>query len=151
MFSSKSWVVRGALLAAVFPLVMVGCHGRHGGRHGMNEAELREHAHDVAAFALNRVDASAAQEARIEEILDPLVPQLVALRPERQALLAELRHALRADRVDAQRIEEIRKKGLNLADRASARAAQALVEAAQVLDQSQRAELLDYVQRRHGS
>jgi hypothetical protein len=72
------------------------------------------------------------------------------LRPEREALAAELRSALGAEPVDPQRIEKIRKQGLSLADRASARASQALVETARVLDQKQRAQLIAHWERHRG-
>lgn len=129
-------------------MAATGCHRGH---HDGSESDLREHAHDMAELILEHVDASAEQEARIEQILDPLVPDLMALRPERKALVAELQEALVAPDVDPVRVEEIRKKALALADRASARAAQALVEAAQVLDAGQRAKLVRHWQRRHGA
>lgn len=146
MFWTKRWLRRGVMLGAVFPLAATGCHRGH---HDGSEAEMREHAHDMAELVLDHVDANAEQEARIEQILDPLVPELVALRPERRALMLELQEALAAPQVDPRRVDEIRKKGLELADRASARMAQALVDAAQVLDQDQRAKLVKHWQRRH--
>jgi Spy/CpxP family protein refolding chaperone len=112
---------------------------------------MREHAHDVAELVVEHVDASPEQEARLEQLLDPLVPDLLALRPERQALMAELQEVLGAPDVDPVRVEEIRKKALALADRASARGAKALVDAAQVLDQGQRSKLIRHWQRRHGA
>ena len=139
---------RGLLLGAVLSLAAVGCH--HGGHSNMSEAELRERAEDAAELIAKRADATDEQEQRIEQALGALVPELLALRPEREALAAELRSALGAERVDPQRIEEIRKKGLNLADRASAKASQGLVQAAQVLDQKQRAQLLEKWQRHRG-
>ena len=148
MFWSKRRFWRGAFLGAVVPLAATGCHRGH---HDGSEADMREHAHDVAELVLEHVDASTEQEARIEQILDSLVPDLVALRPERQALVAELQEVLGAPDVDPVKVEEIRKKALALADRASARAAQALSEAAQVLDQGQRAKLIRHWQRRHGA
>lgn len=140
------WVSAVAALA-LLPAAASGCH-RH---HELDEAEVREHAHDVAEMVIDRVDGSPEQQARIEQILDPLVPDLLALRPERQALIAELREALGAERVDPARIEELRKKALSLADRASLRASQALVEASQVLDHAQRTKLIEHWRRRTGS
>lgn len=148
MFWNKGRFWRGAFLGAVVPLAVTGCHRGH---HDGSESEMREHAHDVAELVLEHVDANAEQEARVEQILDPLIPDLVALRPERQALMAELQEVLGAPDVDPVRVEEIRKKALALADRASARGAKALVEAAQVLDQGQRAKLIRHWQRRHGA
>ena len=148
MFWNKRRFWRGAFLGAVVPLAATGCHRGH---HDGSESEMREHAHDVAELVLEHVDASTEQEARIEQLIDPLVPDLVALRPERQALVAELQAVLGAPAIDPLRVEELRKKALALADRASARAAQALVDAAQVLDQGQRAKLIRHWQRRHGA
>jgi Spy/CpxP family protein refolding chaperone len=148
MFWSKRRFWRGATLGAVVALAATGCHRGH---HDGSESEMRERAHDVATLVLEHVDASTEQAARIEQILDPLVPDLVALRPERQALMAELQGVLGAADVDPVRVEELRKKALALAERASARGAKALVEAAQVLDQEQRAKLIRHWQRRHGA
>lgn len=148
-FWARRWLGGGAMLA-VMPLAGGGCHGRHHER-AMTEEEAREHAQDVTEFVLARVDASAEQEARMDQVLERLVPDLLALRPERQALVAELQAALGAEQVDPARIEAIRLKGLELASRASERASRALAEAAQVLSASQRAELVEHWRRRHRS
>ena len=129
-------------------LAAAGCH--HGRHADLSEEELREHAEDAAEFISKRADATDEQEKRIEQALGALVPEFLALRPERDALAAELPSALGGERVDPQRIEEIRKKGLNLADRASAKASQTLVQAAQVLDQKQRAALIEKWERHRG-
>ncbi len=149
MSGTWKWLRRG-LVVAVIPILAVGCHGRHH-RAGMSEAELREHAQDGAEFVLDHVHASEDQEARVSVILDQLVPDLVALRPEKEALATELSQVLGADQVDPARVEEIRKKALVLADRASARAAKSLVETAQVLDKAQRAKLIGHWQKRRGA
>ena len=142
---NKAWAGRGLLVGAVLSLGAAGCH--HGRHSEMTQEELQERAEDAAEFISKRADATDEQEQRIEQALEALVPELFALRPERQALVAELERALGAEKVDPQRIEDIRKKGLNLADRASARVSQRLVEAAQVLDQKQRAQLIQKWQR----
>jgi Spy/CpxP family protein refolding chaperone len=149
MTGMMKWLRRG-MLVAVVPIIAVGCHGRHH-RAGMSEAELREHAQDGAEFVLDHVDASEDQEGRVSQILDQLVPDLVALRPEKEALATELSQVLGADQVDPARVEEIRKKAIALADRASARMAKSLVETAQVLDKEQRAKLIRHWQRRRGA
>jgi len=139
---------RGLLLAAILPLAALGCqHGHHA---DLSEEELRERAQDAAAFISKRTDATDEQEQRLEQALGALVPELLAFRPERDALAIELRSALGAERLDPQRIEEIRKKGLSLADRASAKASQGLLQAARVLDQKQRARLIEQWERHRG-
>lgn len=149
-FWARRWFGGGALLA-VMPMAAAGCHGRHHGHGSMSEADMREHAHDAAEFVLDHVDATPDQETRMEEILDRLVPDMLAFRPERQAIAKELQDALGAAQVDPQRVEAVRQKALDLANRASARIAQGLVEAAQVLDVSQRQKLVAHWQRRHRS
>ena len=148
MFSNKRWLGRGLLLIALLPLALAGCH--RGGHAELSEEQLRDRAEDAAEFIAKRADATDEQEQRIEQTLDALIPDLLAFRPEREALAGELKNALAADPVDPQRIEEIRKKGLALLDRASARASQTLIETARVLDQKQRARLLEQWQRHHG-
>lgn len=148
MSSSKRWLGRGLLLVALLPVALAGCH--HGGHGELTEEQLRDRADDAAGFIAKRADATDEQEQRIEAVLDALIPDLLALRPERQALAEELKNALAADPVDPQRIEELRKKGLALLDRASTRASQALVDSARVLDQKQRARLIEQWQRHHG-
>ena len=145
---NERWLGRGLWVGASLSLAATGCHyGRHA---DLSEAELRERAEDAAEFISKRADATDEQEKRIEQALAALVPEFLALRPERDALAAELRSALGGERVDPQRIEELRKKGLNLADRASAKASQTLVQAAQVLDQKQRASLIEKWERHRG-
>lgn len=148
MFSNERWLGRGLLLVAMLPLALAGCH--HGGHAELSEEQLRDRAEDAAEFIAKRADATDEQEQRIEQTLDALIPDLLTLRPERQALAVELKNALAADPVDPQRIEEIRKQGLALVDRASARASQALVDTARVLDQKQRARLIEQWQRHRG-
>ena len=72
MFWNTRRFWRGAFLGAVVPLAATGCHRGH---HDGSESEMREHAHDVAELVLEHVDASTEQEARIEQIIDPLVPE----------------------------------------------------------------------------
>jgi outer membrane PBP1 activator LpoA protein len=148
MFANEGWLGRGLLLVAMLPLALAGCH--HGGPGELTEEQLRDRAEDAAEFIAKRADATDEQEQRIQQTLDALVPDLLAFRPERQALAAELKSALAADQVDPQRIEKIRKQGLTLVDRASARASQALIDTARVLDQKQRARLIEQRQRHHG-
>ena len=87
----------------------------------------------------------------MEEILDRLVPDMLAFRPERQALMRQLQEALAAERVDPERIEALRQQALELANRASVRATRAVLEAAQALDPTQRAKLIEHWRRRHAS
>jgi Spy/CpxP family protein refolding chaperone len=148
MFANKRWLGRGLLLALLLPVALAGCH--HGGHGELTEEQLRDRAEDAAEFIAKRADATDEQEQRIEQVLDALIPDLLALRPERQALADELKSALAADPVDPQRIEAVRQKGLALLDRASTRASQALVDSARVLDQKQRARLLEQWQRHRG-
>ncbi|MEO8179202.1 MAG: hypothetical protein ABI895_10255 [Deltaproteobacteria bacterium] len=148
MFWNKRWLGQGLLLAAMLPVTLAGCH--RGGHAELSEEQLRDRTEAAAGFIAKRADATEEQEQRIEQVLDSLIPELLALRPEREALAAELRSALGAEQVDPQRIEKIRKQGLNLADRASARASQALIETARVLEQKQRAQLIEHWERHRG-
>jgi len=129
----------GALL--VLPLAAVACRGHQHGN--MTEAELGERMEDVAEYALDHVDASEQQTAQVNAVLRGVAPDLIAFRNEHRGLATKLRAELGKDKLDRAQIELIRQEGLDLADRVSARASQALVDAADKLDGEQRRKLTE--------
>ena len=118
----------------------VACHGR-GGFGNMTEAEVAERMTDVAEFGLDAVDADDQQVERVNGLLTGAAPDVVRFRAEHKALAAELRAELAKDTVDRDRIETLRKRALDLFDRASQKGSETLVAVADVLTPAQRKEL----------
>jgi periplasmic protein CpxP/Spy len=128
------------LLILALPLA-VACRGPRHGMANMTEAELTERMQDVAEIGLDHVDANDQQVERVNAVLSGLAPSLMRLRAEHRALGAELRAELAKDRVDAARVEALRKRALDLFDRASQEGQKALIATAEVLTPEQRNEL----------
>lgn len=125
--------------------------GHHCDRGGaMSSEEVREHMGFVSDHALDEVDATDAQYASIEAILDEAAPKIVDTHQEARALKQRLRETLIADPTNRAALEEIRQEGLALADRASSDAMDKLSEAAAVLTPEQRATLADRASKRWG-
>ncbi len=112
-------------------------------------AELREHMDFMSDRALDLVGASAAQRDGIASILDEAAPQAWGFREEGQALRERFRAALTADPVDEAALDQVRKEGLLLADRASAQALDDVVEASKTLTPEQRVRLAAWAEKFH--
>ena len=129
-----------AVLLLALPLA-VACRGPRHGMANLTEAELSERMIDVAEIGLDHVDADEQQVERVNGVLRGLAPNLVKLRAEHRALGAELRAELAKDQVDAARVEALRKRALDLFDRATQQGQTALLATAAVLTPEQRNEL----------
>jgi periplasmic protein CpxP/Spy len=129
-----------SLLIVALPLA-IACRGPHRGMANMTEAELSERMQDVAEIGLDHVDASDQQVERVNGVLSGLAPSLMRLRAEHRTLGAELRAELAKEKVDAARIEVLRKRALDLFDRASQEGQKALIATAEILTPEQRNEL----------
>ena len=128
------------VLIAVLPLA-VACHGpRHGGAN-LSQVEVAERMEDLAEYGLDYVDADEAQTDQFNGVIRGLAPDLVRFHAEHRALSAQLRAALAKDPVDRAQIEALRRRAVDLFDRASARGSQALTTAAEVLTPEQRQKL----------
>ncbi len=126
-----------------------GWRGHHGHHDVQSAGELRDHMEIGADFLLARVDATDAQEAQVEAILDEVAGPAFELKLEGQDLREEVRASLDGGAVDAAALESARTRGLDLADRASALALDTFVDVANVLTPEQRAELSELHQRMH--
>jgi Spy/CpxP family protein refolding chaperone len=129
------------VLILALPLA-VACRGPGHGMAKMTEAQLAERMEDVAEWGLDSVDADDAQIERVNQVLRGFAPDVVQFRTEHAAIAAELRAELAKDSIDHQRVEAIRKRALALFDRASQKASEKLVAAAEVLTPAQRNELV---------
>ena len=92
---------------------------------------------------LDRVDATEEQRRAIREILSDLTSALAALDVEHDALRDRIRLALRADPMDRKAFEQVRTGALDLADRASRQAVDAIARSLEVLTPEQRARLAE--------
>jgi Spy/CpxP family protein refolding chaperone len=129
-----------AVLILALPLA-VACHGPGNGMANMTEAQIADRMEDVAEWGLDSVDADDAQVERVNQVLRGFAPDVVQFRAEHAAIAAELRSELAKDSIDHERVEAIRKRALSLIDRASQKASEKLVAAAEVLTPAQRNEL----------
>jgi periplasmic protein CpxP/Spy len=129
-----------SLLIIALPLA-IACRGPRHGMANMTEAELSERMQDVAEIGLDHVDADDQQIERVNGVLSGLAPSLMRLRAEHRSLGAELRAELAKEKVDAARIEVLRKRALDLFDRASQEGQKALIATAEILTPEQRNEL----------
>ena len=129
-----------AVILLALPLA-IACRGPRHGIDNLTEAQIAERMADVAEFGLDSVDADDQQIERVSGVLRGVAPDVVRFRTEHRALGAELRAELSKDRVDPTRIEELRKRAVDLFDRASQKGSETLVASAEVLTVEQRKEL----------
>lgn len=119
----------------------VACDGpRHGGAN-LSEAQVAERFEHIAEYGLDDVDADEAQTEQVRQVIRGLAPDLVRFRSEQRALSAQLRAELGKDPVDRAQIEALRRRTVELFDRASLRGGQALTSAADALTPEQRQKL----------
>lgn len=162
--NGKHWGRRIRLSIAVLTLVGVGVvlgaaataqAARMGGWQGMGhhwghaktEEQARERALDRAAWVLGRIDASAEQQTRINEIIGSLVGELYPLRGEHKEYRRQLITELARPQIDAQALERIRADGVTMLDSASKTLVDAVVDASDVLTIDQREEIARMIGR----
>ncbi len=129
-----------ALLLLALPLAAA-CRGPGHGVANMTEAQIAERMADVAELGLDSVDADDQQIERVNEVLRGFAPDVVRFRAEHRAIADELRAELGKDTIDRTRIETLRKRAVDLFDRASGKSSATLVAAAEALTPEQRNEL----------
>jgi Spy/CpxP family protein refolding chaperone len=130
----------GSSPARAAPWQIVSEHRR---KHADHHERFASHAEWMTRRWLHRLDASEEQQDAIRRIVDREVEALLALRGDGDDHRADWLTLLRADTIDRDAIEALRREHLDQADRVSAQLAQALVEVAEVLTVEQRQELLD--------
>jgi Spy/CpxP family protein refolding chaperone len=91
------------------------------------------------------LDATSDQQAKIAGIAKSAVGDLRALREKAQAARAQAVTLLTAPTIDRTAIERLRTEQIALAETASKRIAQALADAAEVLNPEQRKKVADWV------
>ncbi len=167
------WLGGGALaglaaLGAAMPRAMAfhglsGLHGSFGhagmggGRHGFALAMLKDpqaakdHAGMAVEWALRGVSGTDEQKQQARRISDALVDGLVPLALEHHDHHAALVRELQKPQLDRAAIERLRQQELELADRATKLALGSIEDLAEVLTPEQRADLVAFARRMHGS
>ena len=141
----------GAALGALATVSMTaGAHMFGAGGERPSVEQVTERVRDKTAWILGKLDATPEQERQLDTLVTTLVAQMQPLREEhlrhRRAMISEL---LRSD-PDRGALETLRQEELRLADLASARVLDTVVQASEVLSPQQREELFEYVTRFRG-
>ena len=153
LFGVAALVGIGALLAVTFYAPAASAFGRragwgHGGPHGtISDAMVLEHTRNGADRLIGRVDGTDAQREALDPIIDRTIPELLALRAEGKSLKAEFHAALTRGELDRDELEGLRTQGLAIANVASSKMLDALVEVSNVLTPEQRTELAEDLRR----
>jgi Spy/CpxP family protein refolding chaperone len=112
-------------------------HGHHGmGRHG-GEAGAPRHMERM----LDRIGASEAQRAQIQQLRQAAAPDVKAQREAGRALREQQRQVLSAATIDTNRAEQLRMQMVEHHDKTSRRRTQLMIDVAQVLTPEQRTQL----------
>jgi Spy/CpxP family protein refolding chaperone len=123
--------------------------GHHGGRHGMMGGGMFGFgAMGRIDAALSSVGASAEQKEKIFAIGRQAMTDLMPLRDRRFVARTKLQEIMKAPTVDRAAIEKLRAEEFAAYDAGSKRAAQALADAAEVLNAQQRQQLIERMEAR---
>lgn len=149
-------IVLAALFATSLPVAAIagGFGGGFGGHCGPGRAETaeeaREHADRMADHVLGRIDATDAQRAQVDTLLDTTVPKMFAIHEDGAALRDEGMALFTADKVDAAAVESLRAEAMTLADEGSRLMASTAVSLANILTVEQRQDLAADLEKMHG-
>jgi periplasmic protein CpxP/Spy len=138
-FWRRAVLVTCAILASG---AVAGC-GRQHHYGAKSPEEFRERVDRATGRALERMDATEEQKARIRPIADDLAAAMYGFREEHKALRDRFVEAFEAEQVDSEEVAKIRADALALADRATRELAEAIVEASRVLTPEQRRTLAE--------
>ncbi|MBL6975197.1 MAG: hypothetical protein ISR64_05640 [Deltaproteobacteria bacterium] len=116
-------------------------------REAANAREMKEKLSDKVGWGLWKIDATEAQEAKTDKMLDELAPDLFRFQQESKAIKRGLIRVFMEDEVVLEKILEHQKAGLDLFDRYTRRMSRAGVEAADILTREQRLELVNMWRR----
>ena len=113
-------------------------------------ARLQQRIEKRVDKALGSTDATADQKKKVTDILQTAVTDRKAFRDQRVENRKAMEAAMQAPTIDAAKIEQIRAEQMKIADASSKRFTQALVDAGNVLNASQRQAFFKAWSERHG-
>jgi len=112
---------------------------------GLSPAQVDDRIDRMTKHMAIELDATADQQAKIANIAKAAAADLRALREKWQAARSQAVTLLTAPTIDRTAIERLRAEQIGLAETASKRIAQALADAAEVLNPEQRRKVADWV------
>jgi len=118
------------------------------GPHGMNPEVMRDRAEFMVDRALKYVDATEAQRAEIEAILEQSFQEGLAMREDHGDMHQEIHALLTADTIDRAALEAMRVDKLAKAEQMSLMITRSIADVAEVLTPEQRLKLADFAERR---
>jgi protein CpxP len=120
---------------------------RHGGIFGgtLTPAQVDDRIDRMTKHMAIELDATADQQVRIANIAKAAAGDLRTLREKAQATRSQAVTLLTAPTIDRTAIERLRAEQIGLAETASKRIAQALADAAEVLNPEQRRKVADWI------
>ncbi|MBK7760940.1 MAG: periplasmic heavy metal sensor [Deltaproteobacteria bacterium] len=139
----RLFLLLSAVGAGAFFLPRAFAGGGWGGERGCHQSaqsaqDLRERAEWGASWFYDEIDATDAQRAQLDAVLDEAAPVAFGFKQESKALKGQLADALSAPQVERAALEEVRLDGMDLADRATAKGFDWLARAAAILTPAQR-------------
>jgi predicted transcriptional regulator len=115
----------------------------HNERHTMHStSDVKERMVKKADRALNEVNATSEQRARVNDIIDGLVPEIVGFQKEREELKIRILKALEREDMTPEDLEQVQALSVSLAKKAINRSFEAILAVSDVLTPDQRKELL---------
>lgn len=115
----------------------------HHERHTVHStSDVKERMVKKADRALNEVNATSEQRARVNDIIDGLVPEIVGFQKEREELKIRILKALEREDMTPEDLEQVRALSVSLAKKAINRSFEAILAVSDVLTPDQRKELL---------
>jgi Spy/CpxP family protein refolding chaperone len=135
-------VVAAGLLMMVHYSIGSMWHHHHGRHTVLSQTEMKERMGKKAERALKEVNATPEQRARVNEIIDGLVPDIVGFQKEREELKIRIAKALERGDIPPDALEQARVSSVTLAEKAINRSFEAIVAVSDVLTPDQRRELL---------
>lgn len=149
--SSRAAII--ALLGAIAITAGVGAVGQNNGHGGWHHAmsatndpqEVADHIRHMLQHVYIDVNATDAQKAQIEPIVQQAATDLMQLHAQFHAGHAQALALLTQDRIDRAALEALRVEHMRVADQASQRIVQLIADVADVLTPAQRKAFADHV------
>jgi periplasmic protein CpxP/Spy len=135
-------VVAAGLLTMTHYSVGSMWHHHHGRRTVHAPSDVKERMVKNADRVLTKVGATLEQRARVNEIIEDLVPDLIELQKEKEELKIGIVGTLERGDIPPEAFEQARVSSVNLAEKAINRSFEAISAVSAVLTPDQRKELL---------